>query len=130
MSTEQQTQIKKPVIPQIVNPLDVYNDAANQELVQRVKQKGFYVVGAVESFQNDKKETVEYAFIQILVKARDESKAMQIKKIKVREEQRGLLEFLAAHTFKFISLDLDVVTRGNDTNFYLSAEQSALKLTQ
>ncbi len=106
------------------NPLD---DLFNQEIRTLVEQKGVYLGGAVEEFKNDG-ETVKYGFIQLLHPARDKSRKLAIKDIKVREDNYGMIEIMnKTKVFQTLLLQLEVREFGGKTSYYLTQDQPKLK---
>ena len=139
-TTSSETPSKKPVPTQQdlsnlpkkpVNPLDVYNDVANQMVMEPVVQKGFYITGGTDTFQDkDTNKDVKYYFAQMLIRPDPNSTKMELMNIKAKEDQLGLLDILnKSCSFQFISLNLDLHKYGKSLNLYLSNEQPALKLS-
>lgn len=83
------------------NPLQQMLD---QKIEQLVTYQGVYCVGAVEDWSYDGKSGVA-GFIQILQHARDDSAALTLVRIKVEEDQFGLIDILnKTKSFQFVQL--------------------------
>ena len=131
---EQKTQTQTPTkmtAPSVkdVNSVDnVFNDVDNQEIKTLIQLRGIYIRGAVEPYEY-KGQTGESAFVQILKRTSDDSVRMGVETIKVRDEQRGIIDILnSSKALKPISLDCEIVIYGKQANTFLCADQPALKI--
>lgn len=85
----------------VVNPLQQMLD---QKIEQLVTYQGVYCVGAIEKWEFEKKSG-ESGFIQILQHAREDSAALTLVRIKVEEDQYGLIDILnKTKSFQFVQL--------------------------
>lgn len=106
---------------------DVFNSLENQELRTIFEQSGIYVRGAIEDYEIDG-QTGRTGYIQMLVMTRPDSKRLQLKTIKVREDTYGLIDILnRSKSFQNVTLACELVEYGKRSNTFLLQEQRHLK---
>lgn len=109
---------------------DAFSDIDNQKVGIEAIWLGIYTRGAVEGYKYEGKEG-KSGFIQILQKAREDSAALELHRIKVKEEQFGLIDlFNKSHTFKSVQIRV-VVSEGYNRKMVvtLHEDQPMLKAT-
>lgn len=108
--------------------IDVFNALDEQEIRQLVDVTGIYCRGAVENYTVDN-QSGKTGFVQVLVKARPDSAALKLERIKVREDCYGLIDLLnKSKALSAVVLNCELVTYGQRSNLFLIAEQKSLKV--
>lgn len=106
---------------------DVFNSLENQELRTIFEQSGIYIRGAIEDYEIDGQKG-RTGFVQLLVMTRPDSKRLQLKTIKVKEEAYGLIDILnRSKAFQNVTLACELVEYGKRSNTFLLQEQRHLK---
>lgn len=98
--------VKPSTSPSVAAPVvkDAFADVDNQKVGTEAVWLGIYTRGAVERYEYDGK-TGHAGFVQILQKAREDSLALDLHRIKVLEPQFGLIDLLnKSFTFKQVEL--------------------------
>lgn len=105
-----------------------FNAIADQEIKSIAQMNCVYVIGAVEDYEIDGKKG-KTGFVQVLQLQRPDSKRLRLVTVKVREEERPLIDLLNRQAQnKPIVLQVEVSEIRGKMQRYLTAEQPNIKL--
>jgi hypothetical protein len=108
-----------------VNP---FNAIADQEIKSIAHMHCVYVIGAVEDYEVDGNKG-KTGFIQVLQLQRPDSKRLRLVTIKVREEERPLIDLLNKQAQnKPVVLQVEVAEIRGKMQRFLTADQPKIKL--
>lgn len=118
--TTQATEVTKNVNP--------FNAIADQEIKSIAHMHCVYVIGAVEDYEVDGNKG-KTGFIQVLQLQRPESKRLRLVTVKVRENERSLIDLLNKQAQnKPVVLQVEVAEIRGKMQRFLTAEQPKIKL--
>ncbi|MBX2847150.1 MAG: hypothetical protein KTR16_02425 [Acidiferrobacterales bacterium] len=134
MTTNTATQTKTETNKELKS-VDFFNDLDNQQIATLCFVSGVYARGVVEDYEIKDRKTGEISqgvtsFIQVLIPAREGSKSLKLKRVKVPEELRPMIDILNKQKqFKYVMLQCEVKEYQSSTAYLLTKEQPQLKLS-
>ncbi len=103
------------------------NDLHNQEVRRLVMQGGIYVTGAVEQWSMEGKSG-SAGFIQLLIPQNDDTKALNLLRIKVPETRFGTIDVLnKSKSFQMVQIQIEVSESYGKVRYIMTKDQPTMK---